>query len=303
MGNGLSARKVLITGASSGIGLAIALVLARKGYQVWGTTRDLAKVGNLAKLVDSEVKLIPVENAQSEQAIDFPSEGPVIKFLQMDVTDDLSLQAGFAQFMDAAGGIDILINNAGFGVFGPLEEFPLEKTKEIFETNYFGALRLIQQAAPVMRAQRHGLIINITSLAARFVIPFQVHYSATKFALAALTEGLRQELRPFGVKVVAVEPGDIKTSFNDVTIFGIGEKSPYKKWADRCWHMIDVNMQKAPSPQVIADRVLKIVNHANPRSRYAAGDFLSTKFPTIARFVTDRVREKLIRIFYDIDFR
>ena len=147
-----------------------------------------------------------------------------------------------------------LINNAGFGVFGPLEEFPLEQVKAIFETNYFGVLRLIQAVAPLMRAQRTCLIINLTSLADRFVIPFQVHYSATKFALAALTEGLRQELRPFGVKVVAVEPGDIKTNFNNVTQFGIKEKSPYQKWTDPCWRVIDVNMQKAPPPQVITIR-------------------------------------------------
>jgi len=303
MGNGLSAKKVLITGASSGIGLATALTLARQGYQVWGTTRNLSKVGTLAQAVDAKVKLIPVPSADADPAAGLTDAGPVVRFIQMDVTDDQSVQAGFAHFMAAAGGIDILINNAGYGVFGPLEEFPLAKSKEIFETNYFGALRLIQQVVPVMRAQRHGLIINITSLAARFVIPFQVHYSATKFALSALTEGLRQELRPFGVKVVAVEPGDIKTNFNDVTVFGIGEDSPYKKWADRCWHTIDVNMQKAPAPQVIADRVLKIIQQVNPRPRYAAGDFLSTKFPAIARFVTDRFREKMIRLFYNIDFR
>lgn len=303
MDKGLSAKKVLITGASSGIGLAVALTLARKGYQVWGTTRDLSKVKKIASTVGPDVKIIPLESAQPDRAVSFAGEEPEIKFIQMDVTDDHSVRAGFSQFMEAAGGIDILINNAGFGVFGPLEEFPLAYTREIFETNYFGALRLIQQVAPVMRTQRHGLIINITSLAARFVIPFQVHYSATKFALAALTEGLRQELRPFGVKVVAVEPGDIKTNFNQVTKFGMGEHSPYKKWTDPCWRVIDVNMKKAPSPQVIADQVLKIVNKANPRPRYAVGDYLSTKFPTVARLVSDRLKEKLIRIFYGVDFQ
>ena len=226
MGNGLSAKKVLITGASSGIGLAIALTLAREGYQVWGTTRSFQSKPWRRWSIHGETDPVPKRDA--EPSAGAPGAGPVVRFLPMDVTDDDSVQAGFAAFMAAAGGIDILINNAGFGVFGPLEEFPLAKTKEIFETNYFGALRLIQQAVPVMRAQRHGLIINITSLAARFVIPFQVHYSATKSALAALSEGLRQELRPFGVKVVAVEPGDIKTNFNDVTKFGIGEDSPYK---------------------------------------------------------------------------
>ncbi len=279
MGKGLSGKKVLITGASSGIGMAIALTLAEKGCQVWGTTRNLSKVQNL-----------PEQLKQS------------IKFLQMDVTKDNSVRSGCAQFLKEAGGIDILINNAGFGVFGPLEEFPIEKTKEIFDTNYFGALRLIKEIVPVMRDQRKGLIINITSLAGKFVIPFQVHYSSTKFALNALTEGLRQELRPFGIKVVAVEPGDINTNFNNVTQFGIAEDSPYKKWADVCWRVIDVNMQKSPPPQVIADKVVEVIKKKNPRTRYPAGDFLSTKFPAIARFVPSRVKEKLIRIFYGVDF-
>lgn len=280
MAESLIGKKVLITGASSGIGAAIALTLAEQGCQVWGTTRHLDKVATL-----------PAELKEK------------VNFLAMDVTDDDSVRTGVERFMAEAGRIDILINNAGFGVFGPLEEFPLEQAKAIFETNYFGALRLIQAVAPVMREQRKGLIINITSLAARFVIPFQVHYSATKFALTALTEGLRQELRPFGVKVVAVEPGDIKTNFNNVTQFGMKEESPYRKWTDACWRVIDVNMEKAPSLQVIADRVLQIAKEKNPRPCYAAGDFLSTKFPFLARFVSARLKEKLIRIFYGIDFQ
>lgn len=279
MDKGLSGKKVLITGASSGIGMATALTLAKNGCRVWGTTRNLSKVQSF-----------PDEVKQN------------IKFLQMDVTKDDSVRSGCAQFLTEAGGIDILINNAGFGVFGPLEEFPIDKTKEIFETNYFGALRLIQEIVPVMREQREGLIINITSLAGKFVIPFQVHYSSTKFALDALTEGLRQELRPFGIKVVAVEPGDIKTNFNNVTKFGIAADSPYKKWTDLCWDVIDVNMQNSPPPQVIADKVVKVIRKKNPRTRYPAGDFLSTKFPAIARFVPGRLKEKMIRLFYGVDF-
>ncbi|NLC53776.1 MAG: SDR family oxidoreductase [Firmicutes bacterium] len=280
MATSLSGKKVLITGASSGIGAAIAQLLAEEGCLVWGTTRNLAKAATFPDSLRQKVK-----------------------FLAMDVNDDASVRAGVDRFMGEAGGIDILINNAGFGVFGPLEEFPLAQVKAIFETNYFGALRLIQAFAPVMREQGNGLIINITSLAARFVIPFQVHYSATKSALSALTEGLRQELRPFGVKVVAVEPGDIKTNFNNVTQFGLKQDSPYRKWTEPCWRVIDVNMEKSPAPQVVAAQVLKIIRQKNPRPYYVAGDFLSTKFPFIARFVSQRCKEKLTRIFYGIDFK
>lgn len=273
-------KKVLITGASSGIGAAIAMYLAERGYQVWGTTRNLSKVKDL-----------PQELQKS------------VHFIAMDVNCAESVQSGVAEYFKQSGGIDILINNAGYGVLGPVEEFPLERTKEIFETNYFGTLRVIQAILPTMREQRHGLIINLASLGAKFVIPFQTHYSATKAAIEALTEGLRQEVRPFGIKVVAIEPGDIKTNFNDVIDFGDTNQSPYKPWVDASWHLTDINMKKAPSPEVIAKKVYQVIQMKHPRTRYAAGDFLSTKFPFIQRFVSDRVKEKLIRIFYGIDFK
>ncbi|MCK4259183.1 MAG: SDR family oxidoreductase [Halanaerobiales bacterium] len=271
-------KNVLITGASSGIGATIALMLSKKGFEVWGTTRNLSKVQNLSKELQKNVH-----------------------FIQMDVTDDESVRKGVEEFFKEAGKIDILINNAGYGVYGSAEEFPVEDAKRIFDANYFGALRVIQAVLPTMRKQREGLIINITSLAGVFVIPFQIHYSASKFALEALTEGLRQELRPFGIKVVAIQPGDIKTNFNDVTEFAVLDESPYKKWSDPCWKVIDENMQKAPGPTVIANKVWHVINKKNPRTRYPAGDFLSTKFPLVQRIVSDRVKEKMTRIFYGID--
>lgn len=281
MGKGFPAeKKVLITGASSGIGAAIALYLADKGCQVWGTTRNLSKVQNLPEELRRKVTFLP-----------------------LDVTDNDSVRRCVAECMKQAGGkIDILINNAGYGVYGPVEEFPVERAKALFEANYFGVLRMIQAVVPSMREARQGLIINITSLAGKFVIPFQVHYSATKYALEALTEGLRQELRPFGVKVVAVEPGDIKTNFNNVTEFGQKDSSPYRRWAEACWRVIEANMEKAPPPVVIAEKVWQVIEKKNPRGSYPAGDFLSTKFPFLNRFLPGRLREKLTRIFYGIDF-
>lgn len=273
-------KKVFITGASSGIGAAIAMYLAERGFQVWGTTRNLSKVKNL-----------PEELQKS------------VRFIAMDVTSDESVQCGVAEYFRQAGGIDVLINNAGYGVLGPIEEFPMERTREIFETNYFGTLRVTQAILPRMREQRQGLILNLSSLGAKFVIPFQTHYSATKAAIEALTEGLRQEVRPFGIKVVAIEPGDIKTNFNDVIDFGDSSQSPYKPWVEASWHLTDINMKKAPTPEVIAKKVYQIIQKKHPRTRYAAGDFLSTQFPLIHRFVSDRVKEKMIRIFYGIDFK
>ncbi len=277
--DGIDGKRVLITGASSGIGAAIAIYLADRGYQIWGTTRDISKVKN------------------------FPSElQKKVNFLSMDVTSDESIKNGFAEFLQQAGGIDILINNAGFGVLGSIEEYYLAGVKKIFETNYFGVLRMIQTVLPTMREQKSGTIVNLSSLGAKFVIPFQTHYSATKAAIEALTEGLRQEVRPFGIKVIAIEPGDIKTKFNDMIDFGDIEGSPYTKWAKASWVITDKNMQNAPGPEVIARKVYRVLRKKNPRTRYAAGDFLSTKFPLISRFVSDRMKEKLIRVFYGIDF-
>lgn len=273
-----SGRRVLITGASSGIGAAVALFLADRGYKVWGTTRNLAKVSSLPEELREKVT-----------------------FIAMDVTDRDSVHRGVAEFLSQAGGIDILINNAGYGVFGPIEEFPVERVEALFAVNYFGVLRVLQEVIPVMREQGGGLILNITSLAGTFVIPFQVHYSATKYALEALTEGLRQELRPFGIKVTAVAPGDIKTNFNAATDWMMKEDSPYRPWAEKCWRTIEENMEKAPSPRVIAKKVARLVEKKNPGPSYPAGDFLSTQFPLINRFVPRRLREKLTRCFYRLD--
>jgi len=277
--NTVHGKKVLITGAASGIGAATAVLLAEQGCQVWGTTRNSSKINTL-----------PEELRQK------------VTFLVLDVTNDDSVQHGVTEFFRQAGGIDILVNNAGYGVFGPLEEFSMKRAETVFSVNYFGALRMIQAVLPVMREQRNGLIVNITSLAGTFVIPFQVHYSASKFALEALTEGLRQELRSFGIKVTSVAPGDIKTRFNEVTDREMKENSPYRKWADSCWHVIEENMKKAPPPRVVAEKVRRVVDMNNPGPGYPAGDFLSTKLPLVNRFLPGRVRQKLTRIFYGVDF-
>lgn len=286
MGNGCvkhseptrSGKNVLVTGASSGIGAAVAEFLADKGFRVWGTTRNLAKVADLPRTLLDKVS-----------------------FIELDVTKEQSVARGVADCLKQAGKIDILINNAGYGVFGSLEEFPVEKAEILFETNYFGALRMIQAVLPQMRASGEGLIINITSLAGKFVIPFQVHYSASKYALEALTEGLRQELRPFGVKVAAVAPGDIRTNFNKMTDSGRKADSPYQQWEDACWRVIEENLEKSPPPEVIARKVWQIVRKKNPRGSHPAGDFVSTKLPFINRFLPAPLREKLTRVFYGVD--
>lgn len=272
---------VLITGASSGIGAATAELLAQHGYRVFGTTRRPAA---LAK------------KAGEAGAAD-------IRFIEMDVTDEESVNRGVQQVLKEAGQIDVLINNAGFGIYGSVEEVPIAMAKSQFETNVFGTLRVIQAVLPGMRARGSGTIINISSLAGKIVIPFQAHYSASKHAIEALTEALKQEVRPFGIKVVAIEPGDINTNFNNATVFPDISASPYKKWTDASWHTIDVNLRKAPGPEVIARKVLKVMGRRRPATRYAAGDFVSTKLPFIARVLPDAIKEWAIRLFYNINFK
>lgn len=275
-------QNVLITGASSGIGAAIAKLLAENNYNVWGTTRK--ETGQI---------LVPVS----------PEAAQRIKFVRLDVTDDSSVQECFAQVMQEAGHIDVLINNAGYGIYGSIEDVSIELAKAQFETNVFGTLRVIKAFLPAMRQRGSGLIINVSSLAGKLVIPFQTHYAASKHAIEAFTEGLRQEVRPFGIKVAMIEPGDINTNFNNATQFGDKEESAYKKWTDASWKAIDVNLQKAPPPEVIAKKALKIIRSKNPATRYPAGDFLSERFPFLARLMPDRAKEWAIRLFYNINFK
>ena len=275
----METKNLLITGASSGIGAATAILLNQHGYRVWGTIRDVARIQELP------------ENLRS-----------AVRFIGMDVTDDESVGQAIKQVIEESGHIDILINNAGYGSFGPLEETPIELIRTQMETNYIGAIRVTQALLPSMRERNSGTIVNVTSLAAHFVIPFQIQYSASKFALRALTEGLRQELRPFNIRVFAVEPGDIKTRFNDATQFSpVNPSSPYKKWSQQVWETIDHNLQIAPPPELVAKVIHRAILSGKKRTqRYTAGDFISRQFPLISRFLPDCIREWGIRLFYGV---
>ncbi len=276
-------ENVLVTGASSGIGAATATLLAKKGYQVWGTTRNLAKVPELTKELRE-----------------------CVQFVAMDVTDSSSVQNAVDQVLKATGHLDVLVNNAGGAVYGPIENVPIELAMKQFDLNVFGLLRVTQAVVPHMRQRREGIIVNVSSLAGKLVIPYQAHYSASKHAVEAFTEGLRQELRPFGVRVIGILPGDINTNFNNATQFARDvddSQSPYHRWVRASWRTIDVNLRRAPGPEVVAAQVWKAINVRKPRARYPAGDFASRQFLTLARLLPDSVREWAIRLFYQINFR
>jgi short-subunit dehydrogenase len=212
------------------------------------------------------------------------------------------VKKGVEMVLAKAGGLDVLICNAGMGIYGSIEEMPLENVRKQFEINFFGYLRTLQAVLPHFREKRSGRIVLVGSLAGILAIPFQTHYSATKYAIEGLTEGLRQELHGFGIKVSAVRPGDIRTNFNDATQKFLPEDSPYSKWSRPCWDIIDKNLKVAPEPKLVAKKIFKIIKTKNPQATYTAADFFSGLMPVLMPFMSSKVKEKILRIFYGVDF-
>jgi NAD(P)-dependent dehydrogenase (short-subunit alcohol dehydrogenase family) len=263
---------VLITGASSGIGAATAERLLRRGFEVFGTSRNPDRLG---------------------------SDAPAIHWVAMDVCSDESVRAGFARIADLAKPLDAIVCNAGFGIFGSVEEVDLEAAQAQFDTNFFGTLRTLRAAIPAMREARRGRIVIVSSLAAHAPIPFQAHYSATKGAVDALGLALRNELHAFGVKVSLVEPGDINTDFNDAMNFGDTSQSAYGEQMRRCREVIEESLPKAPGPEVVAQTIERALTARRPKVRYAVGpDSLGVPFGK--RFLPDSLFLRMIRTHFKI---
>ncbi|MCH8995149.1 MAG: SDR family oxidoreductase [Chloroflexi bacterium] len=246
---------VLITGCSSGFGLLAALQFARKGDQVYATMRNPAKAGEL-------------EKAKSEEKL-------AIEVLQLDVTDEASVTSAVRQVIDAAGRIDVLVNNAGIGAHGPVEETDDDEAKEIFETNFFGALRTIRAVLPQMREQKAGTIVNVSSLAGRVSPPFDGIYSASKFALEAATEALHYEVHPFGIRVALVEPGGFETNIGNTRRVPrrYTEGSPYAEYDQRFEQALSrlPTQGERADPQVVAEAIYNAVHDETPKLRYLVG--------------------------------
>lgn len=246
---------VLITGCSSGFGKLSALNFARKGDTVFASMRNTAKAGELE---------------QAKQAESLP-----IEIVQLDVTDDASVEGAVRQVIDAAGGIDVLVNNAGLGIHGPLEETDDDEMKEIFETNFFGAMRVMRAVVPKMREQKSGTIVNVSSLAGRVVAPYGGTYSASKYALEAASEALHYELHPFGIRVLLIEPGGFETEFdgNRRLARRFTEGSPYLELEQR----FEQSLTRLPGgnergdAQDVAEAIYNAVNTDQPKFRYLVG--------------------------------
>ncbi len=245
---------VLVTGASSGIGRACAIHLARHGWHVFGATRRVPE-------------RVEADLCQSLPSLDR------LDVVTMDVDDDESVVRTMKNIVEKAGRLDAVINCAGFGIAGAVEETSDQEARAIFETNLLGILRVCRAAIPTMRTQGSGIIINVSSIGGRIGLPFQGFYSATKFALEGLTEALRMEIRGFGIRAVLIEPGDFCTGFTDSRhlVEKSGLSDVYRVSQEHVLSIVEKDERGGASPDAIARLVARILSKRSPRVRYTVG--------------------------------
>ncbi len=240
-----SPRVALVTGASAGIGKSIVRQLLKDGWIVYGAAR---RVENMA---------------------DIQSAGA--KTLSLDVTDEASMVAAIQQLLSAEGRLDALVNNAGYGSYGAIEDVPITEARHQFEVNVFGLIRLTQLVLPTMRQARSGTIVNISSMGGRIWMPIGGWYHATKHAIEVLSDALRMETKPFGIKVVVVQPGAIESEWSGIAAQTLQETSQGSVYSAQVQPMAKIlnNYSSAAPPEVVAQAVSQAVNSRNPKRRYA----------------------------------
>lgn len=250
-------KVAVVTGSSSGIGLETALLLARTGFHTYASMRNLEKSKNITEISNTE---------------NLP-----LQVVQLDVNDDRSVTDAINKIVAAENGrIDVLINNAGYGLFSPLEEVTLDQIKAQFETNFFGIVRIVKEVLPVMRKQRNGIIVNVSSVGGKVGTPLNPAYIASKFALEGLSESMRYELKQFGINIVIIEPGVIKTNF--VENIKTADKrsrpeSPYADLIGRAMRGFGIMMMDNSSPpKLVAEAILNAITSKDPEIRYVVGE-------------------------------
>ena len=244
------AKVILITGASSGIGFDAAATLSRQGHRVYAAARRVERMEPL-----KELGVVP---------------------LRMDVTDEASMEAGVRTVLEAEGRIDVLVNNAGYGYFGAIENVPMEEARRQLEVNVFGLARLCQLVLPSMREQGSGRIVNIASVAGKTVLYFGGWYHVSKYSVEALSDALRMELKPFGIEVSMIEPGGIRTNWGIIAADHLAESSkgtPYEAEGLRESETMRkaYSMRLLSKPSVVTRAISKAVNSRRPRARYRVG--------------------------------
>ena len=251
----VSNQKVsIVTGSSSGIGLETALMFARNGYVTYATMRTPEKAAL-------------IKNAGEKENLP-------IKVVQLDVTDDKSLKNAIDHVTSKDGRIDVLVNNAGYGLVGALEELSMEEIKAQYETNFFGLVRVIQAVLPTMRKQRSGRILNLSSGAGLFGYPGGSAYVSTKFAVEGLSESIGYELEPFGIKVILIEPGFVKTNFANSMVIAKKAQDPtssYSQMMQKIAARSNELAKSGSSAELVANVILDAATNPNPRLRYLVG--------------------------------
>ncbi|MSO32185.1 MAG: SDR family oxidoreductase [Ilumatobacteraceae bacterium] len=248
MTNPKSSSIAVVTGANSGIGRATAIHLASHGYRVYGTVRS----------IDRATKAI----SMAEQA------GVTIDWIELDIADDLSVRDGFAQILQHAGRVDVMVNNAGVGGNAVVEECPTSLYQEVMNINLCGAVRCIQEVLPGMRQRNSGCIVNVSSVVGRFAALGQAPYVASKWALEAMSEALAQEIAPFGIRVAIVEPGITKSAIFAKNIDAPNSTGVYDAHYRRLFQFYAAGMAQSTQPTEVAEVILHAIQTANPQLRY-----------------------------------
>jgi NADP-dependent 3-hydroxy acid dehydrogenase YdfG len=277
-------RVVLITGASSGIGQACASQLFEEGYTVYGTYRS--------------AKPNSTQYSTNQQA-----EAGCLKMLHMNVNDEISVRQGIQSILDVENRIDAVINCAGYALAGALEDTTVKEAKALFETNLWGIHRICREVLPTMREQRSGLIIMISSIAGQVSLPFQSFYCASKFALEAMAEALRMEVRVHGIHVVLIEPGDLSTQFTTKRHFAQNSKvdSAYSDEFEKAIEIIEYEEMHGHGPENVARIVSKILKKSYPRLRYCEGSLLQKSSIWLKKILPGKLFEWIIMKFYKVN--
>lgn len=274
----VAAKVAIVTGASSGIGAAAARRLHDRGYIVYAAARRIERMAPLAEAG--------------------------IRAIRVDVTDDASLTAFVSQIVCETGRVDLLVNNAGYGSLGALEEVPIAEARRQFDVNLFGLARLVQLVVPHMREQREGRIINISSIGGRIHLPLCGWYHATKFAVEGFSDTLRMELAPFGIRVVVIEPGAIDTEWHGVAGDNLTATSGQGTYGRQAAALVKVLSAGglASRPEVIGDAIVRAAQARRPRTRYRVG--LGAKPVLLARWaLPDKTFDRMIRLVLGVGSR
>jgi short-subunit dehydrogenase len=264
-------KTVLVTGASAGIGKATAIYLAQDGYNVYGAARRIDKMQDLKTYG--------------------------IKPIALDVTKDESLRACVDQIFQEEGGVDILVNNAGFGLEGAIEDIPMEDARYQLEVNVFGAMRLAQLVLPRMRKNRYGKIVNISSVGGKIAFPMGGWYHASKFALEALSDSMRSEVKEFGIDVIVVQPGATRSEWGNVAtdiLMKVSGQTAYNDLATKTHNVFTRLNKDIAEPEVIAKLVRSGIEAKNPKTRYTTSQMASSLLLFLRKILSDKQMDKLI---------